>query len=299
MEDIIKEDRHYFAPAEVDPVTQVISGRPQISWRAIFAGAFVAILVDMLLMTLGMAVGGIGLERVVQQGGVEGLSIGAGIWFIISAIVALGCGSYVASRVSGLVPSRVGGVEGLVVSALLFVALFSGIGYGLGAVGRATGAVLGGAGRGMTNLAGNDQVQSVIQGALGDMKLRSDPTQVAQGVVSRLLSGDQQGAASYLATEAGIEPSQARARLQEMRTDLTSAAQGAGQSVARGVQYAGWTMFLAILLGSGAGLLGGAWGARRNFRQPMSDRDWRLASQSRPQWLSRSSDRPSDLHPAS
>jgi hypothetical protein len=301
MEDIInKENTHYVAPAEVDPVTQVISGRPHISWRAIFAGAFVAVLVEMLLTTLGVAVGGIGLERVVQQGGGTGLSIGAGIWFIASAIIALGCGGYASARVSGLVPSRVGGVEGLVVSALLFVALFAGIGSGLGALGKGTGALLGSAGRGVTDVAGNEQVQSVVQGALGDMNLRSDPTQVAQGVASRLLSGDEQGAVNYLAAQAGIQPTEARIRMQQMRADLTSAAKGVGQSMARGVQLAGWTMFLTILLGSAAGLLGGALGARRNFRQPMSDTDWRLASHARPQWLSRTGDhgveRPTELH---
>ncbi len=286
MEGIGRVETSYSA-VEVDPVTQVISPRPHISWRAIFAGAFVAILVDMLLATLGMAVGGIGLEHVAQQGGAQGLSIGAAIWFIASNIIALAVGSYVGARASGLVPSRVGGIEGLVVSALLFVAMFAGIGSGLGALGRGAGAMLGVAGRGVTSLAQSEQVQNVAQGALGQLNLRSDPSQVAQGVASRLLSGDEQGATNYLAAQAGIRPSEARARLDQMKADLTSTAKDVGRSIARGTQWAGWTLFLTILLGSAAALFGGAMGARRNFRQPMSERDRRLAIQSRPQWLSR------------
>jgi len=295
MEAIIKQDTSHSATAELDPVTQVVSPRPLISWRAIFAGALVAILVDMLLSALGIAVGGIGLERVVQHGGAQGLSIGAGIWFIVSAIIALAFGSYVCARVSGLVPSRVGGIEGLVVSALLFLALLAGLGSGLGGLSRATGSILGSAGSGLYDLAQNEQVQSVIQGAIGELNLRADPGQVAQGVASRLLAGDDQGAANYLAAQAGIDPSEASGRLQQAKTDLENAAKSAGRSVARATQAAGWTLFLTILLGSAAGLVGGAMGARRNIRQPVSESDFRLAAQSRPQWLSR---RPAPAHEA-
>lgn len=296
MEATIKEDPNAWRAAELDPVTQVISSRPHISWRAIFAGAFVAVLVDMLLATLGMAVGAIGLEHVLRQGGGQGLTIGAGIWFIVSAIIALAVGSYVGARASGLVPSRIGGIEGLVVSALLFVAMFAGLGSGLRALGSETGALLGSAGRGVTNLAENDQVQSVVQGALGELDLRSSPTQVAQGVAGRLLRGDEQGAANYLASQAGISPSDANERLQDVKADLGNAATGAARTFARATQLAGWTLFLTILLGSAAGLGGGALGARRNFQQPMSKRDWRLAAASRPQWLNRRPEAPRESH---
>ena len=83
------------------------------------------------------------------------------------------------------------------------------------------------------------------------------------------------------------DPATARQRLAQITDEVSSTAKKVGQSIARGTQYTGWTLFVTILLGSGAGLFGGAWGARRNFRQPMTQRDYRLATESRPQWLAR------------
>jgi hypothetical protein len=77
---------------EADPVSKVVYGGPTISWRGIFAGAFVGILAYLALAALGMALGETGARSTRIAG-----------WFffatiVLGSLVALFAGAWAARR---------------------------------------------------------------------------------------------------------------------------------------------------------------------------------------------------------
>ncbi len=73
-----------------------------VSWSAVFAGATVGSSPRFILNMLGL---GIGLSTVDPLGdgtpAASSLGIGAGLWFVLSGILAAGAGGYFAGRLSG------------------------------------------------------------------------------------------------------------------------------------------------------------------------------------------------------
>jgi hypothetical protein len=74
----------------------------QVSWGAVFAGATIALVMQIILNMVGV---GVGLSTVDVAAGdtpsAGSLSVGAGIWWVISGIVAAAVGGYIAGRLSG------------------------------------------------------------------------------------------------------------------------------------------------------------------------------------------------------
>src|SRR3979490_3492134 len=124
----------------------------QVSWGAMFAGATFALVMQIILNMVGV---GVGLSTVDVAGGdtpsAGSLSIGAGIWWVISGIIAAAVGGYIAGRLSGKASQSTTAYHGLIawaVSTLTVVYLLSSAASGLvwGAVSTASSA-LGGAGK--------------------------------------------------------------------------------------------------------------------------------------------------------
>lgn len=285
METRVYEPASAPASIDTDPVAKVLHVHPAISWKAIFAGGFIGILAYLLLSTLGVALGAIGLEQAIEAGeGGMALSIGAGVWLILSVLVSLFVAGYFGARASGIIPTRIGAIEGLVIASLFFVVVLTSLGAGLTAVGRGAGSLAGSVAGGAANVAGSPQVQSVVSGTLENLNLRSDPSTVAQGVATRLVRGDENGAVSYLAGQAGISQSEARQRLEGIKNQVASTAQSIGQGAAQAAMVTGWVLFGMILLGSAASLFGGVLGARRNIKHPVTERDRKVALEARSEW---------------
>lgn len=130
-------------PREVPRVESVasIDYRPVIvkraSWGAIVAGLVCAMAIQTLLYLLGAAIGlSVISPARANTNTLQGLGIGAGIWMILSAIIGLFAGGWVAGRLAGIprsLDATLHGVAvwatGLVLSALLAVA-FSGAALG-------------------------------------------------------------------------------------------------------------------------------------------------------------------------
>ncbi|KMQ50059.1 hypothetical protein CHISP_3013 [Chitinispirillum alkaliphilum] len=95
----------------------------RISWSAIFAGVFVAIVIQFTLTVLGVA---IGLAAIDPFGETDpgGLTIGAAIWFVITGIISLFCGGWVTGRLSGDVVKLDRALHGLVVWSLAVLISF-------------------------------------------------------------------------------------------------------------------------------------------------------------------------------
>ncbi len=85
----------------------------RISWGAIIAGVVVALVVQIALSVLGLAVGASKIEPLTQENPFSGMGTGAGIWFGISTLIALFCGGSVAGRLAGVPRSTDGLLHGL------------------------------------------------------------------------------------------------------------------------------------------------------------------------------------------
>lgn len=72
----------------------------RISWSAVFAGVLVAVVTQMLLTLLGLGVGFGSLDTVEEQNPTAGLGIGTAIWYIISSLLSLFAGGWVAGRLA-------------------------------------------------------------------------------------------------------------------------------------------------------------------------------------------------------
>jgi hypothetical protein len=108
-------------PAEVLPST--IS---RISWGAIFAGTVVAFVVQVLFTLLGLAIGLTIVEPMTGQAPWEGVGIGAGIWWVVTALISLFLGGWTAGRLSGMPLRQDAMLHGVVVWGLVtFVSVFS------------------------------------------------------------------------------------------------------------------------------------------------------------------------------
>lgn len=267
--------------AGTDPASSVLRVGPVISWKGIFAGIFVGALCYMALAALGIALGALGLERAIASGsGGVALTVGTSLWLLLITLVALFVGGFVAARSSGIIPTRIGGIEGLVVAGLFFFLIATGLGASFGAAGATFGTI----GDTIGDVAQSAQVRGLLGEAVSGLELNGEPSEVAYNLTARLVRGDEEGAASYLAAQAGITRREAKQRLDQIKTQFLAAAKDIGHVAARATQYTGWALFGMILLGGAAALFGGAFGARRNIRRPLSSRDRRVAMASRGEW---------------
>src|ERR1700753_663622 len=97
-------------PERAPPQTTAISASDdvrtimlnEISWGAVVAGALIGLVVQLILNMVGI---GVGLSTVNAVAGdspsASSISMGAGLWWVISEIIAAGIGGYLAGRLSG------------------------------------------------------------------------------------------------------------------------------------------------------------------------------------------------------
>lgn len=131
----------YAQPAYGPPM-----GRPgllrRISWGAIFAGAVVAISVQLVLSMLGLAIGLATVDPTVEARPAEGLGTGAGIWWVVTGLISLFIGGWVAGRLAAFPRWIDAMLHGLVVWGLTAVATVFLLGSGVtGLLGGALGTV--------------------------------------------------------------------------------------------------------------------------------------------------------------
>lgn len=104
--------RHYDSSREHAQESQASTswwniGR-RISWGAIFAGVAVALAVQLLLSMLGIGIGAAGFDPA-QGDSPTAWSIGAGVWWVITGLIALFVGGWVAGHLSSN-PDRTDGM---------------------------------------------------------------------------------------------------------------------------------------------------------------------------------------------
>ncbi|MBE7220457.1 MAG: PhnA-like protein [Caulobacteraceae bacterium] len=267
----------------------------EVSWGAIFAGAATALVTQVIVNLVGV---GVGLASVgttaADNPSASTVSMGAGIWFVASGLVASLAGGLIAGRLSGKPLPGVAALHGLVswaVTTLVVLYLLTSAASGLvgGTLSTVSGA-LGGAG----NLLGGT-IQTAAQAAAPSLSKISNPLEgiedkvrqqsagqdpqaakdAAVAAVRAVLTGDpaqkeqaKARAADALAKAQGLTPDQAKAQIDDYQKQYEQAVTTAKQkaeaaavtaksAATQGAFYAA----IALILGGLAAVLGGRLGA--------------------------------------
>lgn len=283
------------------PVDEAYLGKTptRLSWGAIFAGVVIAVAVQLVLGILGA---GIGLTMVDPvQGttpGAAGFGIGAGIFWLITTVLALGAGGYAAARVAGVHERFDALVHGLVVWGVTLILtlylLTSAVGGIIGGAFRTIGSVAGAAGSTVgaaaptaASVAGIDRsdVRSEAAAYLSDAP--SDPAQMtseqAQKEIAKELPALARGGAEGQQAESRIvdivagqrkisrpeaQAQVTRARQQFVRTkdQAVATAKSATDKAAGAAAGTSFVLVLALLVGAGAAGFGATAATRRKLR---------------------------------
>ena len=270
--------------------------RSRIAWSAIFAGVVLVFSVELLLNALGA---GVGLGMVTPMtGGTPtpgSFRVGAGLWLVVSTVIAFVVGGFMAGRLAGA-PSRFDGVlHGLVVWGLTLLMML----YFLGA---AAGGILSGVfhlAGGAASLAGQgaqtagpqvaaaagvdtDTVQDQLAAYMGPSV--TDPAQMtpqdAQKAMAKeipnLAAGRDRAAAArqriipIIAAQQHVSQDEAarrfdagQARFEQDRVNAQQKATEAAQASAAGASKASYLTFAALLIGALAAAAGGMFASPR------------------------------------
>ena len=280
------------------PVDELRYGKSptRLSWGAIFAGVVLAVAIQLVLGILGT---GIGLSLVDPvEGttpGAAGFGIGAGIYWLITTVIALGAGGYAAARVAGVHDRFDGLVHGLVVWGVTLILtlylLTSAVGGIIGGAFRTVGSVASAAGTGIGAAA--PKVADVANVDVGDVRQEasayladapSDPAQMtaeqAQKEIAKelpaLARGGQDGAQAegrivdivaaqrkIPRAEAQAQVTRAKAQFEQTKTKTIETAKSATDTAAGAAAGTSFMVVIALLIGAAAAGMGAAAAARR------------------------------------
>jgi len=220
----------------------------RLSWGAIFAGFVIALVTQVILTLIGLAVG-LGSLQLGPDGTLEQVGIGAGIWAVVTGLISLFVGGLAAGHFAGILTRLDGVLHGVLVWGLTVIvalwALTSGVstllGGMFGVAGQTVAAALGGAG----------QLGAAV---------------VQQGGVSQIMEGDTREQIVAVLEQQGMSRSQAQQtaqRIQETQRQVQLQAEGVrrrapqvAEQVAGPVSSAIWWILLATVLSLAAAASG-------------------------------------------
>jgi hypothetical protein len=280
---------------------------PRVSWGAVFAGAVVAVAIGLMLNALGAGVAAAMVDAAERETpSATSFGIGAAIWLLVSNLIGLGVGGYVAARLSGNADDTDGTLHGMAVWATTF--LISAILVGnmmAGAAGMATsaasnvvGGVARGAGAAVPALSGAmgmgqgggsgqdgggvaaglvERVQSTLASGGDPATMESEQrlAEIGRLVTRRVTEGaltapERERLNTLVAAEYGISPEEASARVQQAEQQATQALQQAEEQARRAADAAARgaaTTAFAVFGTMLLGALAAVLGARRGTRE--------------------------------
>ncbi|WP_018261245.1 hypothetical protein [Methylobacterium sp. WSM2598] len=255
----------------------------QVSWGAVIAGAVTALVAQIILNMVGLGIGLASLgPSAADNPAASTFSLGAGLWFVGSGIVASLAGGFIAGRLSGKPLAGAAGLHGLVswavTTLVVLYLLTSAAGSLVGGALTGVATTLGGAG---TLVGGTVQTAAQAANPLEGIeeKVRQqangqDPQALRDAAVAAMravLTGDpaqkQQAearAADALAKAQGIPVEQARQQVQDYETQYAQAvataktkAQDAAVAAKSAATQGAFSAAIALILGAVAAFLGG------------------------------------------
>lgn len=155
----------------VEPVVQNImpNAAKRVSWGAIFAGVTVALVTQLLLGVLGLAIGASTIDPLRGNTPTNGLSIATGIWFLITGLLSLFAGGWTAGRLAGIHRPTDSALHGVltwgIATLLTFYLLTTALGALMGGAARTLGqgATLLGQGAASASPALSDAIKGQLQ----------------------------------------------------------------------------------------------------------------------------------------
>lgn len=136
--------------------TSILLGKvSRINWGAIIAGAVLAVSVSILLNLLGVSVGFSAINPLYESSPLNGIGTGSLVWIVISNLIAIFSGAWVAGRFAGFVNNRDGGLHGVMTWALYLLASFI-------FLTSTVSGIISGVGNKVSSVFGNNNTQKVI-----------------------------------------------------------------------------------------------------------------------------------------
>ena len=284
----------YTDPLLDQPTTLIAGGshvHRRIAWGAIFGGVVLVVAVQLLLSILGA---GIGASTVNVNAGstpaAASMGIGAGIWWIVSSLIALAFGGYVSAWLAGVELRWDGMLHGLItwgIATLLTIYLLtSAVGGIIGGGFSAFGNVASAAGSGLKDAAQplaqasgvtpdmiQQQAQAYLQPSNPDPATMS-PQDAQKAVATDLVTYAKGGADAAAAKthiiaimaaqqhisqdQAGKQFDEAQAKLQQAKAQAIQTAKNAADESAAAASKASFAAFVNLLLGAIAAAIGGS-----------------------------------------
>ncbi len=271
----------------------------RISWSAIFGGVILVVAVQLLLSLLGAGIG-LGSVNVNADTTPDASSagIGAGVWWVVSSMIALAFGGYAAAWLAGIEIRWDGMLHGLVtwgIATLLTIYLLtSAIGSVIGGGFSALSSVTSAAGSGVKDAAQplaqaagvspdmlQQQAQSYLKPTNPDPASMS-PQDAQKEVASNLVTYARGGADAPAAKErviaimaaqqhvshdeAAKQFDDAQAKLKQTRDQAVQTAKKAADASASAASTASFAAFGDLLLGAIAAAIGGSLAVQRRLQ---------------------------------
>lgn len=271
----------------------------QVSWGAIIAGWVVAAGVAWLFYQLGAAIGLTVADPAQDDAGAlgKGLSIGAGVWVVVTWMASLFMGGWFAGRMSGRATVRNGALHGMAVWG--FTAVISiVVGFmGLANIAQGGASLIGGtvqmgaagaskaAGSGIGGGEGSTALEAEIKQAISQNLASAGGGNVSQqninrainqldsktltSISARLLRGDTEGAKNLIAINTSLNRQQVDSVVSGLSAQVPRYKAEVQQKAQAATKYTSavlWVTFISTLLALGVSIWGGAVGARNAAR---------------------------------
>jgi hypothetical protein len=288
---------------EQSPIFEMTTAPPsalrRVSWGAIIGGTVAAISILLLLNLLGIGIGASTIDPMQGDQPGKGMAIGAGIWFVLSFLIALAVGGWASGRFVGVPNKKDGMLHGFLTWGLTTMVL-------LWALTTAIGGLIGGA----TSVLGKT-ASMAVQGAKSTAPTVSGIVQQATGVTPQqiqqqagdlvsdpsfqaFVSGvmrdgqanpqDRANLARVMSERRGMSEADANAQIAQWQQQIAKTKQQVEQravqtedKAATGVSGTALVTFAALLLGAIAATVSGGLGSPKLTEQATT-RETRLAA---------------------
>ncbi len=274
--------------------TTTISPSPSVSWRAILAGAVVALSVHLLLTTLGASITSFAAKPANSDTPVQTFTIGLAVSWTLSALISLWLGGCVSARLACPGDREGGMMHGFIMWSLAtvigFILVAGGVGKALGTAGRVVGGAVSTAATAAASAVPDlaKTTGDLVNQYSGELNPNGQPLtpaqkrEVATNLKTLLMNGDagrtpenRQALVNVVSRVGGITPEEAGKTVDEWaasfdraKAEFNAGVDAAAKKVTEATNHAAsvagvtgiWT-FIAFWLGAVAAVWGGRSGA--------------------------------------
>ena len=249
---------------------------PSMSFRAIFAGWFIATGIAALLYVAGLALGFSSFDAWDVAGSAKGIGMGTGVWMVLTWVTALFLGGMFASWFDGRNDDTTGAVHGLAVWGVSMVATAIWVAVGLSQAITTQGAIVNmhaseTATRTTASEAAAPAAVMVLDANI-ERLISTDGRRdhsLSAPITAALIAGDEDTASALLAAESGSPQADTAVALARLAPEIQAAIRQSKLAADAAAHYAAmtlWIVFISAFLALIAAALGGWMGAGQVHR---------------------------------